>query len=262
MRTNTGLRRLAGLIAVLLLAAACGRSQADQQHDGAFLASALRTAWSSGAGFTLDQQLQLTGGDIGSGQSFQLHGTVSSGLLRGSTARFAYRLDQAQQPTAYDMLVAGGLLYVRKQGATAWKATSLPGATTLFPALRLDLIRETVLLAGSVSAASYGPFDTGSPVGQRYVVRPAPDQLEELQSVAVEGAAAQQFLRTATGEVDLYLTFPGNSLGRIDVHLAGVDPSNGERQDIRSTLRLRSAKVGAIEAPADAQVVATGDILT
>ena len=67
----------------------------------AFLANALRTAWSTGTGFTLDQQLQLTGGDIASGQSFQLHGTVSSGLLRGSTARFAYRLDQGQNASMY-----------------------------------------------------------------------------------------------------------------------------------------------------------------
>jgi hypothetical protein len=253
---------LAGLLAVALLAGACGRTQADQQKDGAFLANTLRTAWNAGTAFTLDQQLQLAGGDIASGQSFQLHGIVSSGQLRGSTARFGYRLDQAQAPAAYDMLVAGGLLYVRKQGATAWKATSLSGATTLFPALRLDLLRETVLLASSVSAAAYGSFDVGSPVGQRYVVRPAPDQLEELQSVSVDGAAARQFLRSASGEVDLYLTVPGDRLGMVDVRLSGIDPSNGEKQDIRSTLRLRSAKVGPIEAPADAQVVSTGEILT
>ena len=120
MRTRTPV----ALLLALVLVAACGvgRTQADQDRDAGLVAGALRAAWIDGTGFTLDHQLQLAGGDIPSGQAVQFHGTVSSGVLHGSTARFAYRLDQGQQGGArYDMLVAGGLVYVRRQDAsTSW----------------------------------------------------------------------------------------------------------------------------------------------
>jgi hypothetical protein len=249
----------AALLLALVLVAACAsdRAQADQDRDAAIVAGALRTAALDGSGFALDHQLQLSAG----GQSARFHGVVTSGVLKGSSAQFGYRLDQAQQGGArYDMLVAAGLLYVRRQGGTSWKATPLSGATMLFPALRLDLLRETVLLAASISAGSLGHIDSG--FVRRYAVRPAPDQLEELQSVTLDQSAAQAFLGTASGEVDVFMTVPGDRLARVEVHLSGLDPSTGQRQDIASTLTLRAARAGAIQAPADAQQVAAGDVLT
>ncbi len=253
-------RVMAGLLAMVLLAACGGRTQADQDRDGKLVADAMRRAWTDGAGFKLDQQLQLTGGDIPSGQAFQLHGIGTSGVLRGSAARFGFRIDQGQQGTDYAMLVVDGMLYVQKHGASGWKATPVSSATTLFPALRLDLVRETVLLAASVSAGALGHIAAG--FIRKFVITPAPDQLEQLQSVAVQGAAADQFLKTASAEVDVYLLFPGDQLSRVVVRLSGVDPSNGEKQDIQNTLDLHPAKVGAIPAPSDAQQVQPSDILT
>jgi hypothetical protein len=259
---NRGPRAVAVLLAALALAAGCGagRTQADQDRDGGVLAGTLRNVWLAGTGFALDQRLTLSGGDIPGGQGLQFHGSVSSGVLKGSAAQFSYRLEQGQQGSArYDMVVASGLLYVRRQSASAWKATGLSGATTLFPALRLDLLRETVLLASSVSSGSVARIDSG--LARRYVVRPAPDQLQQLQSVTLDSTAAQQFMRTASGEVDVYLAFPGDRLARVEVHLTGLDPSNGERQEVASVLTLHPATVGAIRPPADAQQVAVGDIL-
>ena len=254
---------VAGLLGMTLLAACgtSGRPQADQDRDGRLLAGALRTAVTDGATFKLDQQLQLTGGDIPNGQAFQLHATVSNGVLKDGAARFGYRIEQGRQRADYDMMVVDGRLYARQHGASAWKTTPVGETTTLFPALRLDLVRETVLLAASVSSGALGRIDAG--FVRKYRVRPAPDQLEQLQSMPVGGSSAeQQFLRTASAELDVYLLFPGDKLGRVDVILSGVDPSNGEKQQIQSRLDLRSAKVGAIEAPADAQQVTPSEILT
>jgi uncharacterized protein YaiE (UPF0345 family) len=253
-------RLLAGLLAMALLVACGGtRTQADQQKDGTMLAGALRTADLDGATFKLDQQLLIMGGDIPTGQAFQLHATASSGVLRDGAAQFGYHIQQGQQANDYDMRVVDGRLYVRRRGASAWKATPVGNTTTLFPALRLDVLRETVLLASSVSTGGLGHVDAG--FARKYAVRPAADQVEQLLSLSVQGTAEQQFLKSATAEVDVFMTVPDSKVGRVEVHVRGVDPSNGEQQQIQSSLDLRSAKVAAVQAPSDAQLVAASDIL-
>lgn len=254
-------RMLAGLLGLVLLAA-CGatRTPADQQKDGTLLAGALRSAELDGMSFKLDQQLLITGGDIPSGQAIQLHATAASGVLRNDSARFGYHIQQGQQANDYDMRVVDGRLYVRKHGASGWKATPVGNTTTLFPALRLDVVRETVLLASTVSTGTLGHVDAG--FARKYAVRPSADQVEQLMSISVDGAAEQQFLKSASAEVDVYLTVPDNKLGRVEVHVSGVDPSNGEQQQIQCSIDLRSAKVTTVQAPADAQLVAPSDLLT
>jgi hypothetical protein len=254
-------KALAGLLGLLVLAG-CGatRSQADQQKDGTMLAGALLAADRGGMGFNLDQQLVITGGDIPSGQEFQLHATASGGVLRDGTAQFAYRIQQGSHTTDYDMRAVEGRLFVRKHGASGWKATAISNTTTLFPALRLDVVRETVLLATSVSPGALGHINAG--FARKYMVQPGATQVEQLLSISVEGSAEQQFLKSASGEVDVYLTVPDNKLGRVEVRVGGVDPSNGEQQQIQSSLDLHATKVAAVQAPADAQLVAASDILT
>jgi hypothetical protein len=254
-------RVLAGLLGLVVLAA-CGatRTPADQQKDGTMLAGALRSAELDGMSFKLDQQLLITGGDIPRGQAIQLHGTAGSGVLRGDAAQFGYHIQQGPQANDYDMRVVDGRLYVRKHGASGWKATPVGNTTTLFPALRLDVVRETVLLASTVSTGTLGRIDAG--FARKYAVRPSADQVEQLMSISVDGAAEQQFLKSASAEVDVYLTVPDNKLGRVEVHVSGTDPSNGEQQQIQCSLDLHSAKVAAVQAPADAQLVAPSDLLT
>lgn len=254
-------RTLAGLLGVVLLAG-CGatRSAADQQKDGRTLSGALLAADQGGMSFDLDQQLQIMGGDIPSGQAFHLHATASGGVLRDDTAQFAYRIQQGSQASNFDMRVVEGHLYVRKHGASGWKATAVSNTTTLFPALRLDVVREAVLLATSVSPGALGHISAG--FARKYVVQPGASQVEQLLSISVEGTAEQQFLKSASGEVDVYLTVPDNKLGRVEVHVSGTDPSNGEQQQIQSSLDLHSAKVAPVRAPAGAQLVAASDILS
>jgi hypothetical protein len=128
------------------------------------------------------------------------------------------------------------------------------------PALRLDVVRETVLLAASVSSGALGHVAAG--FDRKYVVQPAADQVEQLLSITVTGATEQQFLKTASAEVDVYLTVPDNKLARVEVHVSGTDPSNGEQSQITCSLDLHSARVSAIQAPADAQLVDPGSILS
>jgi hypothetical protein len=263
MRKTRGARTriLAGLLGVVLLAGCGGtRTQADQQKDGTMLAGALRAADRDGMGFNLDQQLLITGGDIPSGQAIQVHATANGGVLRDGTAQFAYRFQQASTTNDYDMRVVEGRLFVRKHGASGWKATSVSNTTTLFPALRLDVVRETVLLATSVSTGALNRINGG--FARKYTVQPGASQVEQLLSVSVEGTAEQRFLKSASGEVDVYLTVPDNKLGRVEVHVSGVDPSNGEQQQIQCSLDVHSAKVAVVQAPADAQLVSPSDILS
>jgi hypothetical protein len=257
------MRQVGLLLLGTVLLAACGttvRPQADQDRDGRSLADAIRSAAIQGSSFKLDQQLLLTGGDIPSGQAVQIHAVVDDGVLKENTARFTYRFEQGRQTATFDMLVAQEQLFAKQHGASAWKATPVAAATSLFPSLRLDLVRETVLLASSVSSGAVTHTDAG--FAHKYTIKPAPDQLEQLESVPVGGAAEDQFLKTAKAEVDVFLLLPSNRLGRIEVHLSGTDPSGGTKQRIDSAIDLRQAKVGAIEAPADAQAVTPANILT
>jgi hypothetical protein len=250
----------AALLAVAM--AACGgtaRPQGDQDRDGRLLASAVRAAYSGGVAFKLDQQLLLTGGDVPAGKAFQIHAVVDDGVLKDDTARFTYRIEQGKQSARYDMLVAGGRLFARQHGVKAWKETPLPAATALFPVLRLDLVREAVLLASSVGSSSVAHVDAG--FARKYAVRPAADQLEQLESMPVQGQGEVQFLKSASAEVDLFLVYPGNRLGRIEVHMTGTDPSTGTKQGIQGSMDLRAARVATISAPTDAQQVSPGDLL-
>jgi hypothetical protein len=244
------------------LAAACGgtRAQADQDRDGRLMASALRSAYSGGVAFKLDQQLMLTGGDVPAGKAYEIHALVSDGVMKDDAARFTYRLVQGRQTASYDMLIAGSRLFAKQHSASAWKETPLQAATALFPVLRLDLVRETVLLASSVGSSSVAHVDAG--FVRKYPVRPAPDQLEQLESMPVSGQAEAQFLRTATAELDVFLTYPDNKLGRVEVHLTGTDPSSGTRQEIQGSIDVRPTRVGTTSAPTDAQQVAPGDLLS
>lgn len=254
-------RLLVGALVATVMVAGCGgtRSQPDQDKDGRLLADALRSAYSGGSGFKMDQQLVILGGDIPSGKAIQVHATVDNGVLKNDTAKFGYKIQQGRQTATYDMLIAQQQLYVKAQNATTWKTTALLSTTTLYPTLRLDLVRETVLLARSISSGTITHIDAG--FARKYTVQPAPDQLEQLESIPVQGTAEDTFLKTARAQMDIYLVLPATKLGRIELQMTGTDPSNGERQDVTSTLDLRPARVSAIQAPSDAEQVSPADIL-
>lgn len=256
------LRVVVSLFLGVLLLTACGntRSRADQDKDAKLLASSLQSAENAGMGFNLTQALVLTGGQIPSGRQFEADATVTGGALKDGSARLTYHLQQGQQGAIYDMRLVGEQLFVSRHGGSGWKTIPLGDAVSLFPALRLDLVRETTLLATSVSSGALTHIDAG--FSKKYAVTPASDQLEQLESVSVEGQTEDAFLKTASGEVDVYLVQPGNQLGRVQVHVTGTDPGSGTKQDVQSTLDLHATKVATISAPANAQSVDPTQILT
>ncbi len=265
MKRRSPLRLLGAALAGALLLAACGssvRPQADQDRDGRMLAAAVQAALDSGQSFAMDELLGESGGSsIPSGKAIQLHATVTGGRLRQDTARFSYRIDQGNGSTAnFDMLVASEQLFARQHGASAWKVTPLPAVTALFPALRLDLVRETVLLAASVSSGAITHISAG--FAHEYTIKPAPDQLEQLEAVSVSGQGETQFLKTARAQVNVFLVMPGNRLGRVEVNVSGVDPADGTKQQIQNSIDVRSARVSVIQPPSDAQAVTPANILT
>jgi hypothetical protein len=250
-------------MACALLLVACGatRSQAAQDQDESTVAAAIRSAIVQGVGFKLDETLTLTGGSIPSGQMAQAHATAASGLIKNDTAQFGYQFDQGGgHVSRYDMMLADQQVYVRNQGSSSWKTTPLSLVTPYFAAARLDLVRETVLLASSISGAGYTHVAAG--FARRYTVKPAPDQLEQLESAPVAGAAETQFLKRASAEVDVFLALQSNQLLRVEVHTTEVDPSDGSKQVVDSAADIRPARVGAINPPTDATTVSPSNILS
>jgi hypothetical protein len=252
---------LLALLAVVLVAACGGaRSKADQDKDGRVLADAIKSA-DSGSTFSMSETLVLTGGDIPSGKQAVIQATAS-GVAKDGNLQFIYRIPEGKTTASFDMIVADGQLYVRPHNAPTWKSVPATTATALFPALRLQLIRESVLLAKSVSGSSLN--NTSNGFFRKYAVMPASDQLEQLQSIPLQGSAETVFLKTATAELDAFLSLSGNKLSRLEVHLNGTDPSTGTKQKIDSTMTLKpgTGKLQVIMGPSSATPVSPADILT
>lgn len=258
------MRALAAALCALMLAAACGapstqtRSQADQDKDGKALAAAIRAADSSGIAFTMDESLVLTGGAVPSGQALTVHATSQDGVLKDGFARLSYHVVSGKTGLDYDMILTDTQLYVKRRGASDWRTTPLSATTSFFPALRLELVRETVLLASSIAASSLTHVSAG--FAHKYAVRPAPDQLEQLQAIVVEGSSETAFLKSASAELDVYTSIPGDNLARVEAHLTGMDPAAGTKQRVENSVDVRSARVGAIKPPGSATPVAPEQI--
>jgi hypothetical protein len=252
-------------VMALLLVTACAapgassRTQADQDSDGKTIAAAIDQADQTGMSFHMDETLTFTGGDIPTNQQLQVKATAD-GFARDGRARMSYKIATANnRSVVYDMVLDGIAIYVKPHSVTSWKQTPSASTTALYPTLRLQLVREAVLLAKRVDPSS---ITNTNGFAHRYRVVPAPDQLEQLQAIPVSGTQQEAgFLKTATAEVDAFLSLSGNKLQRLEVHLSGKDPANGEVQKVDCNVDFKAAKVAAIQAPAGASVVTPDQIL-
>jgi hypothetical protein len=157
------------------------------------------------------------------------------------------------------MVLGPGQVYVRPAGSQAWRTTPAQDLSPLYPALRLDILREAVLLAKDVSGWTLSHVSQG--FAHKYVVTPATDQLEQLENVPLGAGLEQTFLKTAKVEIDVFLSAPGDRLLRIEVHMTGTDPDSRETQKIDSSASFNGGKVAAIGLPVAAQPVQASDIL-
>ena len=259
-------RALVGsLLVVTVLLAACAppgapkRTAADQDRDGRAVAAAIASADQDGSSFHLDETLTFTGGDIPSNQELQIKASAD-GVAKDGRVRMTYKIETGKNKSvSYDIVVADQLLFIKPHSSAQWKRSSSDAATALYPALRLPLLRESVLLAQSVGAGSVTTVNNG--FAHRYKVIPARDQLEQLQAIPVSGSQETLFLKTASAEIDAFLTMTGDKLTRIEVHLSGQDPTNGETQKVDSIADYRPARVDAIETPASSVLVGPDQIL-
>jgi hypothetical protein len=235
-----------------------GRTQADQDRDAQLIARDLRGVDLAGARFSMDNQLAYTGGSVPSGQALVLHSSTTNGTFKDGEARFEYKFTKASKPTVYDMVVEESRLFVKAHSSASWKLLPAGDAAVLLPLARLETIRQTVLLAGDVGGATVSPMDGG--LYRRYRVKPAPAQLEQLEGVVFSGGDEATFLRTAWGEVDVFLTLADKQLARIEVHLRGADPQSHTSQTIDSSIDLRPSRVSEIRTPAGATAIQISDL--
>jgi hypothetical protein len=248
-----------GVAAVLLLGA-CGfqRSDSDRARDTGLIAGAIRAADDAGQNFTMDENLLVHGGDIPSGQASQFKGSAT-GAVRAGRARWTYKIQRQQGSISFEMLLGRGQIYVRPAGAQAWRTTPARDLGPLYPAIRLDLLRETVLLAKDVSGWSLTHVSQG--FAHKYVVKPASDQLVQMENVPIPAGTEQTFLKNAKVEIDVFLSAPGDRLLQIEVHMTGTDPDSREIQQVDCLARFNGGKVGSIGLPVAAQPVQAAEIL-
>lgn len=258
-------RRLlaAGCLLALAGCAAPGapsRSAADADADGRRVAAAVQAVDQDGAGFHMDETLVFSGGDIPANQQLSIKSTAD-GVVRAGRVQMTYRIQVSRKQTAvYDMLIANQVLYVKPHASTAWKRTPVASATALYPVLRLQLLREAVLLARNVGSGSLTTIPGG--FGHRYRVTPASDQLEQLQAIhPAAGAQETGFLSTATAEIDATLNMQ-DRLSRLEVHLSGKDPQNRELQKVDASADFHPAGVGTIAVPSSSTPVGPDQILS
>jgi hypothetical protein len=253
--------RVLGLgLAVLVLGACSGpqvRTQADQARDAHVMAAALRQVDLGGARFNMDNQLAYTGGSVPAGQEVLFQSSSTNGAFKDGQARFGFKFLKGSKPTVYDMVVDESRLFLKAHSSSAWKMLPAGDAAVLLPLARLETIRQAVLLAGDVGGATVS-LVSGS-LYRKYRVVPAATQLEQLQGVVLTGGDESTFLKTAFGEVDVFLTLTEKQLSRIEVHLRGMDPQSHTAQMIDSSIDIRPSRVGEIQAPASATAIQVSD---
>jgi len=255
------MKGVAACLAALVLVAGCAasqRSQADMDRDGRTVAAALEAADSDGASFHLAESWVITGGQVPKGQQSTVSLTAD-GTARSGRVKMTLKFTTGPTKPSYDLVVADGFLYARKHnGGAAWRRTTASAGSALYPAVLLELVRESVLLAKRVGASSIA--QQGGGFAHKYVVIPSSDQLEQLEAITLSSSEEQAFLKTATAEIDVFLAVSGDRLQRVEVHLVGIEPSTGAKNKIDSTSDYKAAHVDSIAVPQGAADVDPGQL--
>jgi hypothetical protein len=237
---------------------AVGGGGAGTTADREQVAAALSAAQGSGVNFTLAETIVITGGQVPQGK--QLNAQLAGrGRARGGQVdmELVFKNQAGKVSRAFDVRVLETLLYVRPHdGDRGWRASQAAGATPIFAPVRLDLLREAVLLAKTMSGGSVTHVSGG--FAHRYSATPAGEQLEQLEGFPLSGPGEAAFLKTASGQVRAFLEFSGTRLLRVEVQLDGTDPQTGERQRVNSGADFKPARVADVEPPSPATPVAPG----
>lgn len=253
-------RLFAAVLATGLLVAACGGGGGDDTRTIATGITALETG---GASFTLSETLTQTGGDIPKG-SHSLVKFKASGTEKDDNAALVLQLSNYKNQVlgTYDLVINDSDLYVRPHGSQrAWYRGSAAVANHFYPGVRLNLLRETVLLASSVKGRGLGHTSAG--FVHQYRVTPGADQLEQLQSTVLGPQNEAKFLKSASGSIDFSTSASGDHLEQVDVHIKGTDPETSLHQEFNSTLIFKTgAQVQPIRIPTEALSVPAAQLFS
>ena len=253
-------RLAAAVLVPVLLAAACGQSsRSAQQRDARKFAAALQAMDGRGTKFTLTDQVTQTGGQLPRGQTDRLNATAD-GHFKGGAIQMAYRLKQTRGSALYPMRIIEGVLFAQKPHDTSWYASLADGANWLFPAGRVDLLRETILLATSESVGGIRHVPGG--FAREYVFTVAPDQNMQLNGVALAGSDERRFVKVASGEVHVYEQFGGDRILRIELRLDSTSPTSGIHRSLTCDVDFDGTDGSSIPIPAGAQAIPLQQLFT
>jgi hypothetical protein len=215
--------RSALLACLVLLAGGCGTGSAP---DVSTAASAIRSVETRGADFQLQVTEMATGGDIPKGKYSEVI-YASHGQVRDDNATlFLGTVDVATRHAtdSFDLVVNDSNVFVRPIGSTRdWYTSWTYVAEEFIPGVRLNLVRESALLATKITRST--SFASGNFIDQ-YVITPAPDQLGQLMSFSSSGTLTVS-VGTKSGQ-----------LQKIAGHFAGDDTTTKRHLVVDSTMTL------------------------
>jgi hypothetical protein len=236
-------RRLLGLLlATILVAAGCATGGGS---DVAPVASGVRELEQKGAAFSYTDNLVESGGSLAGGKVAQAQFSAV-GVAHDDNVSFLLKeLDTTGKlAVAYDVVINDSYLFVRPHGMTRdWFVGAAALANHFYPGVRLNLLRETVLLASKSSKTT--SFSNGAFYNQ-YTITAAPDQLVQLLSLSVTPDKEAGFLKSASVTINAYLTTSGR-LDRLDLHAVGTEPVSNLHRVFDSTMTF--SHVGAVTDP-------------
>jgi hypothetical protein len=236
-------KRLLGLLlATALVAAGCG---AGGSADLSTVARAIQEVEQRGAAFTYTDTLLDSGGTIPKGVTNRIR-LSGKGQERDDNVSFVMsQLDSAGKAVgAWDLVINDVYLFARPHGMTRdWFVGSAAVFNQFYPGVRLNLLRETVLLA---TKSSKGANFVNGGFFNQYTITAAPDQLEQLMSLAVAPEKEAGFLKSAVATITAYLTTSGH-LQRLDLHVVGTDPSTSLHRVFDSSMTF--SQVGRASDP-------------
>ena len=169
--------RLLGLVlATVLGVAGCGGGGGS---DLSAVAAAVREVEQRGAAFSYTDTLLDSGGSIPKGMVSRVR-LSGKGMERDDNAALTLnQVDNAGKIVGgYDLVINDVYLFVRPHGSTReWFLGSAALFNQFYPGVRLNLLRETILLA---TKSSKGANFTGGGFTNQVTITAAPDQVEQL----------------------------------------------------------------------------------
>jgi hypothetical protein len=237
------LKRLAGLLlTAVLFGSACGGGSGA---DLSAVAGAIREVETKGAAFSYTDTLLDSGGSVPKGLVNRIRLSAAGQERDDNVALVLSQLNSAGKPVGgYDLVINDVYLFVRPHGTTReWFLGSAAVFNQFYPGVRLNLLRETILLARKSSKGT--TFSNGAFYNQ-YTITPSSDQLEQLLSVTVPPDKEAAFLKSASGTITALVTTSGH-LQRLDIHMVGTDPGSSMKRVFDSSMTF--SRVGRASDP-------------